>query len=187
VTARRELQAAVGLLLAGSAVVLLAASRPWGAAVVDQGARLPVRHVQVTGDDLAAGLRALGLVALAGVVALVATKAWGRLLVGALVLGSGLGVVGLALAAGGATAVRDHLPADVEAGTVRDVTTTGWPAGAGLGGALVAASGALVLLRGRRWATLSSAYRPPAARAPEPPTTDKAVWDALDRGEDPTS
>jgi hypothetical protein len=23
--------------------------------------------------------------------------------------------------------------------------------------------------------------------APEPPTTDKAVWDALDRGEDPTS
>jgi len=54
-----------------------------------------------------------------------------------------------------------------------------------LGGLLLALSGALVAARGRRWAALSSSYQPPAARAAEPPATDKGVWDALDRGEDP--
>ncbi|MCW2498719.1 MAG: hypothetical protein JWN87_395 [Frankiales bacterium] len=185
--ARRELRLVVVLLLVGAAVTLFAAARPWGAAVVDQGARLPVRTVQVTGEDLAPGLRALGLVALAGVVALVATRAWGRLLVGALVLACGVGVVALAVTGTGGAAIRAHLPAGVDARTVSSVTTTAWWVLAGLGGAVVGVAGGLVLWRGRRWATLSSAHQTPAARAPEPPATDKAVWDALDRGEDPTS
>lgn len=183
----RELRAAVLLSLLGSALVLVAASRSWGAALVDQGSRLPVRAVEVTGEQLAPGLRALALVGLAGVVGLLATKRWGRTAVGAVVLACGLGIVYLALEHGSGTAVVDHLPPDVGIRQVSKVTTTGWPLTTWFGGALVAVSGALVLWRGRRWATLSAAYETPAARAPEPPSTDKAVWDALDRGEDPTS
>ena len=55
-----------------------------------------------------------------------------------------------------------------------------------VGGLLLAMSGLLVTLRGRRWAALSSTYEAPAARAEAPPATDKGAWDALDRGEDPT-
>ena len=183
----RELRIAVLLSLVGSTLVVLAASRPWGAAVVDQGSRLPVRSLQVSGEQLAPGLRALGLVGLAGVVGLLATRRWGRAAVGAVVLACGLGIVYLALEYGSGTAVVDHLPPDVGIHQVTKVTTTGWPLTAWFGGALVALAGGLVLWRGRRWATLSAAYQTPAARAPEPATTDKAVWDALDRGEDPTS
>jgi hypothetical protein len=69
-------------------------------------------------------------------------------------------------------------------GTVR--AGTGWVVATLAGGVLLALVGALVVVRGGDWAGLGSSYDAPGA-APEPPVTDKAVWDALDRGDDPTA
>ncbi|MCW2545297.1 MAG: family rane protein [Frankiales bacterium] len=170
----RELGAAVGLCLAGSALSLLAASRGWVHYDVDPGAALPLQRTTLTGEQLASGLRPLALVGLAGVVAVLATRTWGRLLVGALLTACGAGIAVLAVAHR-----TSHVHADVH-------EATAWPWAAALGGLLVLAAGALTAARGRRWAGMSAAYRTPAARAEAAPVTDKGVWDALDRGEDPT-
>ena len=182
-TARRELQAAVGLCLLGAALVLLAVSRPW--VVLEDTAGLTISSVRTTvdGSSVAGGAQALGYVGLAGVVALAATRRWGRLVVGLLVTAAGVGVVIDVV-----TALADGLGARAGgAGRVVASTAPGWAWVALVGGLLLVASGALVAVRGRRWAALSSSYEPPAAREDAPPVTDKGVWDALDRGEDPTA
>ena len=89
-------------------------------------------------------------VALAGGVAVLATRTWGRL------------VVGVALALSGVAAAA-----------------SAWPDQAGVaGGAVLAATGAYAVARGRTWPVLGARYEPPQRR--EDP------WSALDRGEDPT-
>jgi uncharacterized membrane protein (TIGR02234 family) len=62
------------------------------------------------------------------------------------------------------------------------------------GGLVLLAAGALTVVRGRHWPGMSSRYETPAARASretasvrEQSTTPKGLWDALDRGEDPTT
>ena len=168
-TARRELRLAVVLCLLGSALVLLAVSRSWYS--VAEGQQLTIDPVlaHVKGSKVVSGAQALGLVGLAGVVALAATRRWGRVVVGVLVLASGAGIV---VAVG-----RARVPSGA----------WGWASLTILGGVLLALSGALVTVRGAHWEALSSSYEPPAARAEEPPSTDKGAWDALDRGEDPTT
>ncbi len=168
-TPRRELRVAVVLCLLGSALVLLALSHGWYSVV--EGRQLTIDPVltHVKGTKVVSGAQALGLVGLAGAVALVATRRWGRVVVGVLVLACGVGVV---VAVG-----RARVPSGA----------WGWASLTILGGVVLAASGALVTVRGRRWEALSSSYETPAARAEEPPATDKGVWDALDRGEDPTA
>jgi uncharacterized membrane protein (TIGR02234 family) len=66
----------------------------------------------------------------------------------------------------------------------------GWPLATVLGGLLVAAAGGLTLARGRDWPGMGARYdrpsgsaRPGSAR----PETEAALWDALDRGDDPTA
>jgi hypothetical protein len=83
------------------------------------------------------------VVALAGVVAIAATRGWSRALVGVVLV-----AVGLA-----------DLPR----------------------GALLAATGVLVAVRGPRWPALGARYEAPG------PMSERDAWDALDRGEDPTT
>lgn len=182
-TGRRELQLAVGLCLLGSALVLLAVSRSW--VTVEDGAGLTISSVRgsVDGGEVAGGAQALGYVGLAGVVALAATRRLGRVLVGVLVAAAGVGVV-----VDVAQALSDGLGSrGVGAGQVVAGTSPGWAWTAVVGGLLLVLSGLLVAVRGRRWAALSSAYEAPAGRPDAPPVTDKGVWDALDRGDDPTA
>jgi uncharacterized membrane protein (TIGR02234 family) len=67
-----------------------------------------------------------------------------------------------------------------------------WPALCGVGGALICYAGVGALLRGASWPALGSRYERPAAEPVEyverggPSRSDVAMWDALDRGEDPT-
>jgi hypothetical protein len=124
-----------------------------------------VERITRTGLQLEPGLRPLALVGLAATLALLATRRWGRVVVGVAVAGCGAAINALALPHGPGT----------------------WPLLAALGGLLLLAAGALTTARGHHWAGLSAAYRTPAARAVEAPVTDKGVWDALDRGEDPTA
>ncbi len=140
--ARRELALACLLTLGGALIVLFAASR------------------QPTPTA-----RALALVALAGVVALLAARGWTRFAVGVVLALSGLAITGLAAArlTGGSVVL--------------------WPVLSMLGGLLVLAAGALAATRGRSWLALGARYDAPAAVRP---VSDGDVWAALDRGEDPT-
>ena len=187
--ARRELGVAVLLCLLGAFVVLVAATNAWGTVEVLPSALAPGRTVEVPGNQVAPGVRALGIVGLAGVVALAATRGRGRTLVGLLLLGVGAGVVAATLAADPAPELLRE--AAVGGGQVSDVLgSTGWPPLAVVGGVLLALAGLLVTARGRTWSALSDKYRPPAVRpevAPAAgPVQDRALWEALDRGEDPT-
>ncbi|MGB8649605.1 MAG: Trp biosynthesis-associated membrane protein, partial [Mycobacteriales bacterium] len=161
-TARRELRLAVLLCLVGAGLVLLALSRTWATFTEAQRLTISAPTTAVTGRRLSEGAAALGYVGLAGVVALAATRRWGRVVVGVLVALAGAGVVvavGRVLRRGvgreAATVVggRAHLVS----------VTSGWAWLAVLGGAVLVVSGALVAARGRRWAALSSAYDAPAA------------------------
>jgi uncharacterized membrane protein (TIGR02234 family) len=209
--ARRELGAAVLACLVGAVLVLLALVRDWVAVPIGGSALLPDRVVGVSGAELAPGVRALALVGLAGVVGLAATRGRGRSAVGA-VLGL-VGVVVVVETVRVSTDLRARV-GDVEAigdlGGAGVVDGTLWPVVAVLGALLLVAAGALVTVRGRHWSALSERYDAPVigargGREPVPadspadsptdsPTdkapvapTDKALWDDLDRGEDPTT
>jgi uncharacterized membrane protein (TIGR02234 family) len=151
--------------------------------------------LDLTGRDLEPLVAALGLVGLAGVVGLLATRRWGRLAVGAVLAAAGLAVAVTSVprvAVPGAAEVRDVLVDSGKAGGVAPgaaVTATAvpaWPLLAALGGLLLAAGGVAVVLRGRHWPTMSTRYEKPAARPAAAPT-DAGLWDALDRGHDPTA
>jgi len=154
---RRLFAAAVLLCVAGAGLALLAVTRPWGAAAHQS---VPV------GADRYPWLEPLALAALAGAGALVALGGVGRVLVGALLSGCGLGVV-----VGAVAGMADGLP-------------VGWPLAALLGGLAIAAAGVLAAARGRGWPRLGARYA--RAAVARPGTGTLATWDALDRGEDPT-
>jgi uncharacterized membrane protein (TIGR02234 family) len=186
---RREPLLAGLLCLVGAFVVLVGAGRPWSQVDLPAGPLTAGRTVMTAGADLAPGLPALGLVGLAGVVALAATRRWGRPVVGLLLLLTGLGVLGtvLGLDIPAQTLRTDEVPAGSA------VRTTAWPLVTGLGGLLLVAAGLLVIARGRRWPALGKRYEVPAtdatpssARGTKAPAAERDLWEALDRGEDPT-
>jgi uncharacterized membrane protein (TIGR02234 family) len=183
-TGRRELLVAVALCLLGSALVLLAMSRPWLTFRLGAVAPLPSRTLDLSGARLAPGARVLGFVGLAGVAALPAARGLGRTAVGVLLAAAGVGLAldlvralsDPAAAVGRGEPLHDvHLSAGLQLG--------GWPYVALLGGVLITAAGLLVVVRGRRWEALSPRYDAPTAK---PPPGESSLWDALDRGEDPT-
>ncbi len=155
---RRELGLACLLTLVGALCVLLATGRRW---LPEHAAVLPD---QATGGRLVPLAPPVGLVALAGVVALLAARRWGR------------PAVGSALAAGGLAVIASTVPRVGGAVLL-------WPVLTVLGGALLTIAGALAVVRGRSWPALGARYESPAAR-PRDPELD--AWAALDRGEDPT-
>lgn len=191
---------AVALCLLGALVVIVAVGRPWAELPAVGGALLPGRRRDVLGSDLAPGVRALGVVGLAGVVALAATRSRGRTLVGLLlvVVGCGVGVESVrAVTDLEGRVARTELVQDV--GGLLAVDGTAWPWVAVFGGVLLLLAGLLVAVRGRHWARLSARYEPPVAAggsatvgsppAPDPAAadlSDRALWDELDRGGDPT-
>ncbi|GAC1444011.1 MAG: TIGR02234 family membrane protein [Mycobacteriales bacterium] len=182
-TARRGLVVAVALCLVGAGLVLLATSRPWLSYSVGAVAPLPSRRLVIAGARLAPGARVLGLVGLAGVAALPASQRFGRIAVGVVLTLTGAGLL-LDLI----RVLRDPLGAAVRAeppGTTLPGSTNlgGWPFVALLGGLLILGAGVLVVLRGRRWEELSARFDAPSE---PPPPGEASLWDALDRGEDPT-
>ncbi|MCU1691670.1 MAG: Trp biosynthesis associated, transrane protein Oprn/Chp [Frankiales bacterium] len=195
---RRGLAAALLLCLAAGVLLLAAASGTWAAVLVPALAPLPSRTVDVSGGDLVGGLRALGVVALAGVPALLSVRRTGRVAVGLLLTAAGLLVVVLAARVLldreaqvlGTRAYRDAAGVPDGARVYGDglVGGSAWPYAALLGGVLLLGAGLLAVVRGRSWPALGATYEAPSARpvvVAEP--TDKGTWDALDRGEDPTA
>jgi uncharacterized membrane protein (TIGR02234 family) len=188
---RRELGLALVLVLLGAALTYVSGSRDWIDALVPARPPLPPVERRLSGADVVGALRPLSFLALAAVAALAATRDRGRVAVGALVVLAGVGVVvatGLALQGGTFTALRDNPAPGVSDYSGAEPGFTAWWVLAVVGGLLLVAGGGIVATRGRRWAALSSRYDTPAARAEKPPPRPEvAAWDALDRGEDPTS
>ena len=207
----RERGIVLVLCAGGAALALLAAGRVWVRLVAARHPPLPDLAVGLTGREVEPLVAALGVVGLAGVVALLATRGRARLVVGGLLAAAGALLVVRSLPHLAAPAAERSRALLVGAGRASGVPATGPVAGtAGLVGPLLAGSGGLALLagglaaalRGRRWPGMSARYETPAGAAtttgraaappaatPERPVQQRsaAMWDALDRGEDPTA
>jgi uncharacterized membrane protein (TIGR02234 family) len=202
VASRRPALITVLVALAGALLTLVTVGREWAHGTT-QGV-FSSTTVTVSGRTLTAAPYALALVAAAGALALLATRRFGRALVALLLVLAGFGIVGsslgrlgglhAALAASAATMVGHTNP------TVTGVSSTFWPYVAAVGGALVAAAGIVAVARGQRWPGMSSRYDAPAAsdgatggrppRAADPEDANavaRSLWDAVERGEDPTA
>jgi uncharacterized membrane protein (TIGR02234 family) len=185
---RRELRLALLLCLAGSLLALWAVRQSWVVVREPDSLTIVSLTTGVRGSDQVGLAQALALVGLAGVLALAATRSWGRVAVGTLLLAAGIGVTVEA-----ARALVRGVTADVSFvvyGSEGSVISgrPGWAVATLIGGLLLSVGGALVTVRGRRWAALGSSYDSPAASAAaDEPVTDKQVWDSLDRGDDPTA
>jgi len=176
---RQALAVAVASCALGAALALLAATRTWTVEVTQRLAPPAEVRTPRTGSVLEPWLTALALVALAGAGALLATKGRSRNLVGAVLVLAGLGVL-----AGGVDGLA----------SVAHVTVA-WPVLAIVGAVFIVCGGGLAAVRSRAWPAMGSRYeRPRAPRSPAedqpqfigPSASDVAMWDALDRGEDPT-
>jgi uncharacterized membrane protein (TIGR02234 family) len=163
--------------------------------------------LNVSGRTLAAAPTALALVALAGVIAVLATRGWARRLVGLVIALAGAGLVWRSVAglsAVGADRARalvaDRHPGVQLVAAVPQVSVhAGWAVLSAVCGVLVLLAGVLVAARGHRWGAMSAKYdRPATAAGPDarelpPEEADRArrraeasLWSALDRGDDPT-
>jgi uncharacterized membrane protein (TIGR02234 family) len=184
---RRELFGAVLGCVGAAAVVLLAVGRPWVRAATDGGALVNAVRIDLPGRTLRPGVAALGLLALAAAVAVLATRGAVRALVGAVVAAAGIGIAVLS-----ADVLRDSARAAATTDEVRRtagvgaVDATAWPAIAAVAGGCVALCGIGVLLRGRRWPGMSARYDAPQTRRVRTAEPETEMWEALDRGDDPT-
>jgi uncharacterized membrane protein (TIGR02234 family) len=193
---RRHAAFAVALLvdLVGAGGALVISTRTWQTVTTPQPAPRHDDVLHVSGRTVDAAPTALALVALAGVVAVLATRGLARRIVGGVLAIAGAALVWRAIYSASAvstrrarTLVADH-HRTVDASTVvPDVATHGmWPVLTLLCGVLVAASGALVVWRGHRWGAMSAKYEAQPTAGADTAKAAATMWTALDRGEDPT-
>ncbi|HZU54429.1 MAG TPA: Trp biosynthesis-associated membrane protein [Actinocrinis sp.] len=206
-SATRAKVTAALLAAAGAGLILASDGRGWANATITSPVRL---SVHASGSTITSLPYALGLVGLAGAVALFAVRRLGRYLVGLVLLGAGLGTVAaVATNLGHLDSTQLARVADQTLGAsgaqLSEVTNTAWPYITILGGVLVAVSGAFTLVRGRTWTGLSNRYEvAPKAAGPaagpatsaaaagaQPPDEDaeptaRELWDSINRGADPT-
>lgn len=189
--ARREYLLVLLAGAVGAAVVLLSSRQPWAHVTTAGAGPLPAAAVPVSGQDLVPATGALGLAALAGMAALIATRGLPRRVVGGLLVIFGLAIaVTVALHVGAHEVLAAaHSAAVSQAGSVISggsgispgtfgggapgVTETGrvmmsgfpWRVLAAAGGVAVAAAGVLTAWRGTMWPGMSARYDRPAAGA----------------------
>jgi uncharacterized membrane protein (TIGR02234 family) len=225
-----EYALALAAQVIGAGGALLVGSRTWQVVHTPRPSPLPPDVLSLTGRTVDAAATALALVALAGVVAVLATRGWARRVVGAVVAVSGAGLVWRAVSSTGGVGaararafVREYHPSVPTDNRVAPHVTVsgGWPWLTAACGVLVIVAGVLVAARGRRWSTLSARYDSRAGRSggdiaagaadeearrevrPDAPVGDvvladleqreaarartvASMWNALDRGDDPT-
>jgi uncharacterized membrane protein (TIGR02234 family) len=181
---RREYTLAVLGLACGGALAVVVAQAEWVVATSrDAGYDTAFR-----GSDVAPGLVACALVALAGSVGVLGTRGLGRRIVGGVLAVVGVVVIATALRVvlDAAVAVRHSLSVVTGSRSVTpDIVSLSWwwCLLAALGGFAVLVAGILTGLHGGRWPVMAGRYD-----APSDARRGAAVdpWALLDRGEDPT-
>lgn len=177
---RRELTVAVLACAVAAGVALYAASRPWVTEVTVRPAPLPPLSRGRAGGSVVPPLPALAWVSLAGAGALLATRGRARQMLAVGLLGCAAGIVA---SAAYALAAVDRI-------------TAAGPAFALVAGVGLGVIGIVTLRRGGAWSGLGTRYEPPSSAGPRPAApeqpspgparSDPDLWDAIDRGEDPT-
>ena len=192
--------------LAEAALIVIAAfALPWASVTVPLVLGLSATGTEVTftGREiypLAAVLPWLGLASVGGVFA---TRGWARVIVGLVVLATGLvsAVSAISFALDPRSAVLNQLnpdqlsPDQLSPDQLNPDPLTQWASTPwwvlGLIGALgLVAVGGLIVARGRTWPGLSQRFERSAGTKAGPdaaPISALSAWDALDRGEDPTT
>jgi Tryptophan-associated transmembrane protein (Trp_oprn_chp) len=171
-------------LAGGGGMALVAAQPTWVTATESE-----VGYATgFAGSQVAAGVVACALVALAGTVGVIATRGVVRRLVGSVLLlvGLVLVVVPVGVVVDPAGAVRH--PLSLVAGGAdtapRMVTVAWWWCVlAALGGVAVVGASALTVLRASGWPVMASRYERPGGRRVRPAD----AWTQLDQGLDPTA
>lgn len=199
---RKEFALALLLDLLGAAGALLIAQRTWQTARTPRPRPLADDVLAISGHTLDAATTALGLVALAGVVAVFATRGVARRAIGVMLVLAGLLLTWRSLSdltAVSAAKVRSlvqakHSGVGVDATFVPQVSVHAqWPVLSAACGVFVLAAGLLIALRGHRWGTMSRRYEAPSGPASSEDVSaararaDASMWTALDHGADPTA
>ncbi|GAA4784751.1 hypothetical protein GCM10023200_18100 [Actinomycetospora chlora] len=175
------------LLLVVAAAVLWGSSRLTWVSQVVESATGP-RTSTADGAGAEPILVPWALLCLAAVGGLVATAGWGRRVVGTLVAVAGLWAV-LRAATGLVAPTLQALSVGVRPGDrpLPPEAVASGPLLAVLGGLLMLAAGLLTV----RWAAvlprMGARYDAPGERRPAPADPDRALWEALDEGSDPTA
>jgi uncharacterized membrane protein (TIGR02234 family) len=179
---RRAYAIALLLLALGGGLLLWSSASTWAQAQVplaglESGA---MRVLVLTGRDLAPVASVMGVAAWAGIPGLVATRGWGRPILGVLIAAAGVAAVGACVSFGLSPSGRIDQVASADAGATMHVQASwaGWWLAGAMGGVLVVAAGAAAVMRGRGWPSMGSRYERQAA--PRDP------WAQLDAGLDPT-
>ena len=177
----------------GAGLILLALRAQWAQAVFTPQKPLTAQVVNVSGTDLVPLAEALALAALAGLIAVIATKGVARRAVGVLLALFGAGAGAAVLTAVSASTVVSVASGKVAspgaaalsgaAGSTTSGTSgsgalvlsnstghaimsgTPWQAAVIVGGLLIFAAGLGTALRGQDWPVMSARYDAPGARA----------------------
>ena len=177
----------------GAAALLLLSTRAWQTVTTARTRPFGDDVLQVSGRTVDGAVTALALVALAGVVAVIATSGLARRVIGALVGLAGLVALWRSLAALPAVSAGRAMSLVREAhpqvtGTPHVTTHPVWGVLSIVAAVLVAVAGVVTAVYGGRWRGLSARYE---RRAPDPEQAraraDASLWTALDSGEDPTT
>jgi len=162
---------ALAVTAAGALIALVVAGRP--------RITLGIDGEQVS-DATTPTAAALGLVALAGVAAVLLVRRRVRRVIGSVLVGVALGIVGAYLAPADQFGYSVFAIAD---GTATEPSRSIWVWVGVVGGMLAALGSAAIATRAGRWPDPRRRYQANPPR--DGVSTDP--WDALDRGEDPTA
>jgi uncharacterized membrane protein (TIGR02234 family) len=169
-----------GAVAAGVVVVLLSSSPVWMRVTL----KIAAGEVKLSGGNAAPAAVPVALVAAAGLIAIALVRAWVRRILAVLVAASGVGVsiAAVRVLAGPVSAARGSSKVS-GAGEVASVHLTAVPYVCLLGAVLIVAGAIAIALTCGRWPQPGRRYERTNVAAGRP--TD--AWDALERGEDPTS
>lgn len=184
-SAKRTYRLVLLLLTVSGVLVIVGFALPWASVTLPlaSGVEHATKAAEFTGQSMFPGAAAVGWACLAGVAGILATRSWGRVIVGVVVFVAGVvaAYASARFAVDSSSAVDSAASAIVGSPVTASGSITAWWAVAMMGGICAALAGAWTVLRGREWPAMGSRYeRTPRRAAPVSP------WDALDKGEDPT-